>query len=269
MKPRFKIFVYFACCLLFNFYRYAAANTGEASSDEPVLAGNSSKNISGNKVETTLDDLLDKCPDNFCTIDYATAEAASALKNTGKNALEKIRAGDLIFQVAIDSEFDDAVAQSGTTDNSVTHVGIFYSPDVVIEANDFGVVETNICKFIGNSARNIVMRIKNEAIISNALEHAKSFVGRPYNKSFYPNSEGLYCSELVTESFRNFNGTSYFVLYPMKFPAKEFWTEYYDELKLPIPEGVLGSHPQQILEQKELISKVVEIYCKKNYNITD
>jgi hypothetical protein len=45
----------------------------------------------------------------------------------------------------------------------------------------------------------------------------------------------------------------------MRFDEREFWTKYFDELGLPIPDGVPGSHPQQILDQMELLNRTAEI----------
>jgi hypothetical protein len=213
--------------------------------------------------EISLGRLLDKCSANLDVTVYNGTETAKKLGRIRKDISTKIRAGDLIFQTAIDSEFDDAVAHSGAADNSVTHVGIFCPPGTVIEANDLGVVKTNICKFLENANKNIFMRLRNETLIQPSLERALSFVGRSYNPSFQPNSEGLYCSELVTESFLNPDGSRYFALYILRFDAKEFWTQYFGELGLPVPSDVLGSHPQQILEQRELLIKIIEIHSKK------
>ncbi|MDR3079204.1 MAG: hypothetical protein LBU15_04180 [Rickettsiales bacterium] len=195
-----------------------------------------------------LDKLLDSCRGNFTLVPYS-ANGKNGSKSPGELPGAKLCPGDLLFQVVMESDFDDAVARSALATEAVTHVGIFYPPDTVIEANDFGVVETNVCEFIKKADRNVLARVKDRSIVQSALERAKSFLGRPYSNSFLPNSEGLYCSELVTESFLNADGSRYFELRPMNFEPESYWLEYFEALDLAIPEDVFGSHPQQILDQ--------------------
>ncbi|MDR1494966.1 MAG: hypothetical protein LBI29_02930, partial [Rickettsiales bacterium] len=141
-----------------------------------------------------LSRLLKKCPENFRIIGYGETRNMVKMGNTEDRAAIKIHAGDLIFQTAMTSEFDEAVAQSGTASGSVTHVGIFCLPDTVIETNDYGVVRTDICKFLKGANRNILVRVKNGAIAGLAVERAESFLGEPYNESFSPEpGNGFYC----------------------------------------------------------------------------
>jgi hypothetical protein len=48
----------------------------------------------------------------------------------------------------------------------------------------------------------------------------------------------------------------------MNFDPREYWVGYYSELGLEIPDGVLGSHPQQIFGQSELLVVVEKILYK-------
>jgi hypothetical protein len=130
---------------------------------------------------------------------------------------------------------------------------------MVIEASDSGVHKIGICEFFRNSGNIVIMRVKDEFIVPSGLERAESFIGRPYNPSFHQDSYGLYCSQLVTESFLKSNGLRYFALHILKFDDEEYWTEYYNELNLPVPENMFGSHPQQIMDQNELLTPIAEL----------
>jgi hypothetical protein len=193
-----------------------------------------------------LSELLKKCPNNF-------------LISGQNNTTVKIYPGDLIFQRAVGREFSEAVARSGGNNNSVTHVGIVSLLNTMIESAGSKVSRVKICDYLGRpSTVNLLVRVRDRTIIQESLERAESFLGRPYNPTFYPNSEGLYCSELVMESFLRKNGSHHFAQKPMKFETT-FWDDYFESLGVPIPHNVLGSHPQGILDQKELLEEIAEI----------
>ena len=87
----------------------------------------------------------------------------------------------------------------------------------------------------------------------------------PYNHSFREDDEGFYCSELITYAFKYPSGEDYFQRYPMNFndlatgQILPYWIEYYRKLKASIPQGELGSHPQQLLRQKELFKTILTL----------
>jgi cell wall-associated NlpC family hydrolase len=160
--------------------------------------------------------------------------------------------GTLIFQVSNGTTFDNAVAASA--DGEINHVGIVVGENMVIEATpDRGVVIVDLESFVAEGSLSIAAEIRNRSLAVNACRRALSFVGRPYNHSFYPNSAGLYCSELVTESFIRPDGSRYFPLHPMDFHGPdEFWKSYYAKLGGVIPNDMPGSHPQRLLRLEHL-----------------
>jgi hypothetical protein len=252
-------------CTVNGLYRHAISSSRVEPPISTKIILDTSKNTLDNEEEydfgISLGELLKKCQDNFQIVNYSDTENIAKLRKTG----DKVYAGDLIFQVAINSEFENAVAQSGTNNDSATHVGIFCPPDIVIEANDYGVVGTGICEFLksADENKNILVRIEDRTIVKLAVERAKNFLGQPYNESFSPETgKGLYCSQLITESYLKVDGSRYFKLWPMRFDDREFWEGYFNDLNVPIPDGVLGSHPQQILDQKTLLYRVFEIRHK-------
>jgi hypothetical protein len=207
--------------------------------------------------------LLGMCSSNFRII----AHNANATEPGGTNGgrYVGILAGDLVFQTSrtqTSSDFDRAVARSGGVTDSVIHVGIFCSPDMVIEASDYGVRKIGICEFFESAGNIVIMRVNDESIVPSSLERAEGFIGRPYNLSFHQDSYGFYCSQLITESFLKPNGSRYFALHILKFDDEEYWAEYYGELNLSVPDNMFGSHPQQLMDQKELLTPIVELRRK-------
>ncbi|XKM13410.1 YiiX/YebB-like N1pC/P60 family cysteine hydrolase [Orbaceae bacterium ac157xtp] len=177
-----------------------------------------------------------------------------------------MQVGTLIFQsIKPKAEFDVAVTQSGNTPtvdkiiDNINHVGLYIGNDQVIEAShQKGVVITPLPAFLAVATYNVAATIKQSDLLDCAIARAKTKLGLPYNHSFYPNDKGLYCSQLITHCFLYKNGRRYFNQYPMKFndaatgDVIPYWVTYYQALNLPIPQGLSGSHPQQLLRQISL-----------------
>ena len=89
---------------------------------------------------------------------------------------------------------------------------------------------------------------------SAAFKEAKSHLGKPYNASFYPESEGFYCSAYIAQILPIFETI------PMQFGDEEnlisnFWQVYYEELGLAVPVGHPGTNPSQLAQSAKLIYK--------------
>ena len=90
--------------------------------------------------------------------------------------------------------------------------------------------------------------------ITAVFKRAKLHLGKPYNFSFYPQSDGFYCSEYIAEILPIFDTIS------MKFGDEEnlisdFWQEYYRDLGLAVPLGQPGTNPSQLAQSSKLIYK--------------
>ena len=74
----------------------------------------------------------------------------------------------------------------------------------------------------------------------------KEKIGEKYDNEFILNNNMYYCSELIYEAFEKSN---IFELKPMIFThpntgdTLEIWKNYYEKLKIKIPEGKLGINP--------------------------
>lgn len=131
---------------------------------------------------------------------------------------------------------------------------------------DGGVRLTVLAEFLGRSAKIdghpavVAMRLKDTAGIAAAVRRARSFLGLPYDYSFRPGREKLYCSELVWESYRAEDGTPLFTARPMNFRAADgtlpqFWADLFDQLGEQVPEGLPGTNPND-MAREELLEEV-------------
>lgn len=193
----------------------------------------------------------------------------------------QLQDGDLLFQVSKADEMSQAITSAtGNPDSlSFTHVAIvchesdgIYALEAVPER---GVTKTILSEFLNNAAKIegrpavVVARLQGTGVkkqAQDAVIRAKSFLGQPYDHSFLPNNGKMYCSELVWESFRDpLNGMPLFSTRPMNFRAADgtmprFWEEHFATLGEPIPEGVQGTNPNDLLQEKNL--KVIYRYYR-------
>ncbi|PXY92823.1 YiiX/YebB-like N1pC/P60 family cysteine hydrolase [Gilliamella apis] len=181
-----------------------------------------------------------------------------------------MQSGDIIFQSQHEeSEFNKAITHSGSqlsSDeiiNQISHVGLYIGNNIVIEATQkHGVIQQPLNNFLASAQYNLVATIFNDSVIKNALMRVQTCLGLPYNHSFREDDKGFYCSELITYAFKYPSGEDYFQRYPMNFSdlatgqILPYWIKYYQALNQTIPEGELGSHPQQLLRQKTLFKTI-------------
>ena len=182
---------------------------------------------------------------------------------------DRLHTGDLLFQAGKNTEMTGPITAATGEEGPLnfSHVGIAVvggGADSVLEATtDCGVRLTVLAEFLGRSAKIdghpavVAMRLKDTAGIAAAVRRARSFLGVPYDYSFRPGREKLYCSELVWESYRAENGTPLFTARPMNFRAADgtmpqFWTELFTKAGEEIPEGVPGTNPNDMARESIL-----------------
>lgn len=190
----------------------------------------------------------------------------SACKETLK---DRLQTADLVFVSVGASAFDGAIA-SATSDSlsSYTHVGIIECREdgiYVLEASSKkGVTETPISEFKErDGALSYYRVISGEIDPEQVIENAKSFMGQPYDFLYLPDNGSLYCSELVYESYTDAEGKPIFEAHPMNFRDKdgnmpEFWTNLFKEHNEEIPEGVLGTNPNDLSKSIKLVKLEIE-----------
>ncbi|MCM1532637.1 MAG: hypothetical protein NC048_09675 [Bacteroides sp.] len=180
------------------------------------------------------------------------------------------QAGDLLFVVAARNGFSEAVVEATAQNDSLkfSHVAIVAVEDgtpYVVEASSLcGVARTGWRDFLDKAERMacrpcvVVKRVADKGFpLSEAVARAESHVGEAYDWSFLPDNGRMYCSELVYESYRHPDGSPLFTARPMNFRAADgsmpaFWTDLFERLGEPIPEGVLGTNPNDMAKDPAL-----------------
>ena len=162
-----------------------------------------------------------------------------------------LQSGDLIFLNNNRSDMEKAITASTGEYSHVALVERDSADDVwVIEASPkYGVQripynqferENNLGFFRGNID---IYRLSVPFDTAAVIARAKKLVGKPYDNAFLPDNDAYYCSELIQMAFSDI------------FPAKpmnwrddegnlpEYWIKYFEELGIPVPEGVPGTNP--------------------------
>lgn len=184
--------------------------------------------------------------------------------------------GDLIF-VGIPMDYTLAfdsvdsgklivVNQGVDTNINYIHVGILElegDSSWVIDATiRYGISRRPLSVFMqdftlpdGKLPRFDVMRLQDNSKVDLYVGNAKKFCGRPYNSLFSRNTDSLYCSQLVYESYINADGKRIFSEGPMNFKNKDgefppYWTWLFGVLNQEIPQDKLGILPAAIAESE-------------------
>jgi len=176
------------------------------------------------------------------------------------------QSGDILFRGSLDSSLSqaiDAVTQT-QQQHHYTHMGLVEVVNdtiwVIHAAPVKGVCRELLNDFSMPEGDSMLVghyRIKNldETTRINALKHAKSALGQPYNNTYILEDEGYYCSEFIHDAFVC---DSVFKLNPMTFIDPESgdfhdgWIKHYAKLGIDIPEGQPGCNPNGIAANSRL-----------------
>lgn len=101
----------------------------------------------------------------------------------------------------------------------------------------------------------IVMRLKDDREVGTYVENAKKYVGLKYNYAFIPCDTARYCTELIRDSYVKSDGRHIFTEQPMNFLSPdgtmpEYWNELFAILGMPVPQGLPGTNPRGMMEEK-------------------
>ena len=157
--------------------------------------------------------------------------------------------GDLIF-VRDESDMGKAIQ---TSTGNYNHVAIYLDGMIYHASGQAGVVCQKPSDFF-ESNHLYDLYVYPEMDIQSVKERACKHLGAPYNASFYPESEGFYCSEYIAQILPIFETI------PMQFGDEEnlisnFWQAYYEELGSAVPVGHPGTNPSQLAQSAKLIFK--------------
>lgn len=111
-----------------------------------------------------------------------------------------------------------------------------------------------------------VMRLRDNAEVNKYVEKAKTYCGRAYDMHFLPDNDAQYCSELVRNAYTTSAGAYIFSESPMNFKNAEgefppYWVELFGVLGEPIPQGVMGTNPNEMSKEK-CLEKVGRLQMK-------
>ena len=168
-----------------------------------------------------------------------------------------MRSGDLLFQKMNCGELCDAIhaVTEGYQGNDFSHLGLVVIVNdsiFIIEAAGNAVRKVTLEQFSKNTETTMFIgRVKSkyQKLIPQVISFAKQQIGIPYDDDYLYDNGKYYCSELIYDAFLKANGKPFFELQPMTFKqpeSKEFfpaWIEYYQNIKVEIPEGELGCNP--------------------------
>ena len=180
-------------------------------------------------------------------------------------ACEGLRSGDLIFQVEGISDFSKAISEATAPADSLklVHVALIEvtqdSVNVIEADPQNGVRCTPLKDFLTHNPAVIVKRLNIDFPVSLVIENAKKHLGEPYDWSYYPDNGKMYCSELIYDSYINFDGTKIFEAQPMNFLAPDgsmpkFWEDLFNDLGEPVPQGLPGSNPNDLSKDERLVT---------------
>lgn len=185
-----------------------------------------------------------------------------------KDDYGKLRSGDLLFQDLDCGPLCDAIEQVTRSygGRHFSHIGLVSIEDdsiYIIEAIGSKVQRTPLAVFTQRSQNEILLgRVKDKyrKLAIDAVDVARQKIGMAYDDAFIYDNGKYYCSELLYDAFKDANNNkAFFQLCPMTFKQPEsndffpVWVKYYEELKMPIPEGLAGINPGGISLSPNLI----------------
>lgn len=165
---------------------------------------------------------------------------------------------DLIFRVAELTDFSKAITDATAQHDKIKfdHVGMIIWEDNkphILEANSrLGVILTPFEEFIKASSNGyVVKRVNVDYLSEQVIKEAKSHLGEPYDWSYLPNNGKMYCSELIYECFISTEGKRIFEAKPMNFRNEkgempQFWIDLFQKLGEDIPQGIIGTNPNEL-----------------------
>ena len=170
--------------------------------------------------------------------------------------MNDLQNGDLIFVGAHTEELSGAISRVTKISTTINydHVGLiekdrnlFY---VLHAATEGGSQRESLDEFYTNQTQKknqiAIYRLKKEYqySIPNAIQTAKTMLGKPYNWLYIQDENSLYCSDYIERAFRQ---DSIFELIPMNFKnpntgeIDDFWVRFYAKKGKEVPQDEPGT----------------------------
>ncbi|WP_150466951.1 YiiX/YebB-like N1pC/P60 family cysteine hydrolase [Francisella sp. SYW-9] len=171
--------------------------------------------------------------------------------------IQNLKKGDVLF-ISDSSEKNISELSRGYAQDSYYHCALYIGSGEIIEAVKVGgVIKSNISKYLN---KKILAARVNESnnFLDKVILQAKEFIGFSYNDLFLPDiKRKLYCSELIHEAFNLASKQKYFTQHELNYISEndstisQYWIEFYNQYGLKVPQGLSGSHPNNLsLDEK-------------------
>lgn len=162
-----------------------------------------------------------------------------------------LQTGDLLFLNDNKSAMEKAITASTGEYSHVALVERDSTNDVwVIEASPkYGVQRIPYSQFerennLGFFGGNIdIYRLTVPFDTAMVIARAQSLVGKSYDNAFLPDNDAYYCSELIQVAFGDIFPSKPMNWRDAKGNLPEYWIKHFEELGIPVPEGVPGTNP--------------------------
>ncbi len=178
----------------------------------------------------------------------------------------KLKTGDLLFQKMNCGDLCEAIhaVTEGFNGYDFSHLGLVVIENdsvFIIEAAGNAVRKVTLEQFSKNTQTTMFIgRVKSKykKLIPEVISFSKQQIGIPYDDDYLYDNGKYYCSELIYDAFLKAYGMPFFELQPMTFKqpnTNEFfpaWVDYYQKLKIEIPEGKPGCNPGGISTSKKI-----------------
>ena len=185
----------------------------------------------------------------------------------------QLQSGDLLFVSAatdgLSGAINDATARPDQA--SYDHVGLVDGDGEqaqVLHADQEGSRAQPLAGFLQEAAdkqRQVDayrLRDADAQVIADGLASARGLLGKPYNATYVPNEDSLYCSDMIERAFRKHG---IFKLQPMNFRNPQtgvisrWWMDFYAGHGMAVPQDVPGSNPNDMARDPalQLLGEVV------------
>lgn len=214
----------------------------------------------------------------------------AALALSCAHRVERPQTGDLLFVGIPFSYGEDGIAgaiAAATGSDSGDEINFIHTAIIEVDsASDsvwivdatlkHGVARYPLSEFLsdftmpdGSYPHFEVLRLKDNSNAAAFVEHAKAFLGEPYDKFFLHDNGMHYCTELVYDSYLEDPGAAgsdgrIFKAVAMNFrdssghmPA--YWTDLFASIGAEVPQGHPGTNPQQMHGSAALCPTGVDI----------
>jgi len=178
----------------------------------------------------------------------------------------QLQNGDLLFVSADDGQLSDAIDRVTQTTKSThySHVALLEKSGKdcwVLQADTRnGSERIPLSKFLQytkddkNSIDVYRLSPAFQQTIPNAVQAAKTMLGKPYNYTYILSDTAFYCSDFVQRAFAR---DTVFSLAPMSFKdstgnTNKVWFDFYQKQHLAVPEGKPGCNPNGLANSDKI-----------------